>query len=50
MAGPIVLDEGPCASLRVNYFLDPWGNQLELVEYERQAFMDAAPVAIYGSG
>lgn len=50
MAGPIVLDEGPCAGLRVNYFLDPWGNQLELVEYERQAFMDAAPVAIYGSG
>ncbi len=40
MAGPIVMDEGPCAGLRVNYFLDPWGNQLELVEYRSQAFMD----------
>lgn len=49
MAGPIVLDEGPCAGLRVNYFLDPWGNQLELVEYEHQAFMDSAPVKTYSS-
>jgi glyoxylase I family protein len=47
MAGPIVLDQGPCAGLKVNYVLDPWGNQLELVEYERQAFMDTAPVDIY---
>ncbi|MCW5770508.1 MAG: VOC family protein [Rhodospirillaceae bacterium] len=48
MAGPIELNEGPCAMLKVNYFLDPWGNQLELVEYKRQAFMDTAPVKIYG--
>lgn len=47
MAGPIVLAEGPCAGLRVNYFLDPWGNQLELVEYERQAFEATSPVPIY---
>lgn len=47
MAGPIVLDQGPCAGLRINYVLDPWGNQLELVEYERQAFEDTAPVKIY---
>jgi catechol 2,3-dioxygenase-like lactoylglutathione lyase family enzyme len=47
MAGPIVLDEGPCAGLRVNYVLDPWGNQLELVEYERQAFEADAPVTLY---
>ncbi|MFO0986281.1 MAG: VOC family protein [Alphaproteobacteria bacterium] len=50
MAGPIVLDEGPCAGLKVNYVLDPWGNQLELVQYERQAFMAAAPVKVYGMG
>jgi len=47
MAGPIVLDQGPCATLRVNYVLDPWGNQLELVEYTAQAFEKAAPVKIY---
>jgi len=47
MAGPIVLTDGPCAGLRVNYFLDPWGNQLELVEYTTQAFMTTAPVKIY---
>jgi glyoxylase I family protein len=47
MAGPIVLDQGPCAFLRVNYVLDPWGNQLELVEYKHQAFEDTAPVKIY---
>lgn len=47
MAGPIVLDQGPCATTRVNYVLDPWGNQLELVEYTRQAFEETAPVKIY---
>ncbi len=47
MAGPIVLNEGPCAGLRVNYFLDPWGNQLELVEYRQQAFEETSPVQIY---
>ena len=38
MAGPIVLDQGPRAITRVNYVLDPFGNQLELVEYMTQAF------------
>lgn len=47
MAGPIVLDQGPCATTRVNYVLDPWGNQLELVEYTTQAFEASAPVKIY---
>ena len=47
MAGPIVLDQGPCAVTRVNYVLDPWGNQLELVEYKSQAFEKTAPVKIY---
>ena len=47
MAGPIVLDDGPCAVTRVNYVLDPFGNQLEFVEYENQAFEAEAPVEIY---
>ena len=47
MDGPIVLDQGPCATTRVNYVLDPWGNQLELVEYVTQAFEATAPVKIY---
>ena len=33
MDGPIVVTEGDCAGMRVIYFLDPWGNQLELVEF-----------------
>jgi catechol 2,3-dioxygenase-like lactoylglutathione lyase family enzyme len=47
MDGPIVLDQGPCATSRVNYVLDPFGNQLELVEYASQAFEASAPVKIY---
>ena len=47
MDGPIVLDRGPCATTRVNYVLDPFGNQLELVEYATQAFEASAPVKIY---
>jgi catechol 2,3-dioxygenase-like lactoylglutathione lyase family enzyme len=33
MDGPIVIGEGPRAGMLVNYFLDPWGNQLEVVQY-----------------
>lgn len=36
MAGPIVVPAGPAAGMRVNYFLDPWGNQLEVVEYPKR--------------
>lgn len=39
MQGPIVLQDGPCAGQRLNYFLDPWGNQLELVEYQTLPYM-----------
>ncbi|HJY88236.1 MAG TPA: VOC family protein [Candidatus Acidoferrales bacterium] len=39
MEGPIVLSEGPCAGQRLIYFLDPWGNQLELVEYSTLPYM-----------
>ncbi len=34
MAGPIAITEGPAAGQRIIYVLDPWGNQLELVEYQ----------------
>src|SRR5271170_1623579 len=47
MDGPIVLDQGPCATTRVNYVLDLFDNQLELVEYTTQAFEASAPVKIY---
>lgn len=47
MAGPIVIDSGPCAGLRVNYFLDPFGNQLELVEYKHLPFMDETDAPLY---
>ena len=47
LAGPVALEDGPCAGLRINYFLDPWGNQLELVEYKRQAFEEGSSVEIY---
>jgi catechol 2,3-dioxygenase-like lactoylglutathione lyase family enzyme len=43
MAGPIVIPEGPCAGLRTNYFLDPWGNQLEIIEYGELPFMRTVP-------
>lgn len=33
MEGPILINQGPAAGTKVNYFLDPWGNQLELVEH-----------------
>jgi catechol 2,3-dioxygenase-like lactoylglutathione lyase family enzyme len=35
MAGPIEIDDGPAAGTRVQYFLSPWGLQLELIEYVR---------------
>ncbi len=43
MAGPIAIPEGPCAGFRGNYFLDPWGNQLEIVEYGELPFMRTVP-------
>ncbi|WP_199539747.1 VOC family protein [Paraburkholderia kururiensis] len=48
MNGPIVVDSGPCAGLRVNYFLDPFGNQLELVEYGHLPFMDGTDAPLFG--
>lgn len=42
MAGPVSIDEGPCAGLRFRYARDPFGNYIELVQYESQAWMDGA--------
>jgi glyoxylase I family protein len=39
MEGPIAIPEGPIAGFKCNYFLDPWGNQLEIVEYGELPFM-----------
>lgn len=47
MSGPMVLDDGPLNYTLCNYFLDPFGNQLELVEFDKQAFAETAPVTLY---
>jgi glyoxylase I family protein len=51
-AGPIEIPHGsPGGPMRVNYFLDPWGNQLELTEYGRLGYEDDEPAsAETGSG
>jgi catechol 2,3-dioxygenase-like lactoylglutathione lyase family enzyme len=45
--GPAAIESGPNAGVKWIYFLDPWGNQLELFEYSRQAFEAFSPAAIY---
>lgn len=47
LAGPTLLPEGPAAGLRFQYFVDPWGNHLELVEYKTLPFMATAGVKLY---
>lgn len=37
MAGPVEVTEGNWAGMKIIYFLDPWGNQLELVEFDPPA-------------
>ena len=41
----IEVGEGPSAGMRGAYFLDPWGNHLELVEYDRLGYMDEEAAA-----
>lgn len=48
MDGPIELPEGPTVGCRCQYLQDPWGNYIELVEYERQAYMDETGIRPYG--
>ena len=33
LAGPLPITEGPAAGQTINYFLAPWGLQLELISY-----------------
>lgn len=47
LAGPVVMETGPSAGVNWIYFSDPWGNQLELFEYKRQAFEALSLVNIY---
>lgn len=35
LAGPLPVAEGPAAGQTINYFLAPWGLQLELISYPR---------------
>lgn len=35
LAGPMPVTEGPAAGQTINYFLAPWGLQLELISYPR---------------
>lgn len=39
LAGPIVMDSGPTLGSRAQYLVDPWGNYMELMEYDHQAYM-----------
>jgi glyoxylase I family protein len=41
----IEVAEGPSGGMRGAYFLDPWGNHLELVEYDRLGYMDEEAAA-----
>lgn len=50
LAGPIDLPEGPTVGCRCQYLRDPWGNYIELMEYNRQAYMDDTGVRPYGVG
>ena len=47
MEGPVTMETGPTAGLKWIYFLDPWGNQLELFEYGQLPFEASSPVRIY---
>ena len=47
-AGPMALADGPLGGLSFVYFLDPWGNQLELVAYDKLGFMADSKVKTYG--
>jgi catechol 2,3-dioxygenase-like lactoylglutathione lyase family enzyme len=42
MAGPLPVTEGPAAGQTINYFLAPWGLQLELISYPRGMAYEAA--------
>jgi len=41
LAGPIAMESGPTAGSRAQYVVDPWGQYMELMEYDHQAYMTA---------
>ena len=41
LAGPLPVTEGPAAGQTINYFLAPWGLQLELISYPRGMVYEA---------
>jgi catechol 2,3-dioxygenase-like lactoylglutathione lyase family enzyme len=48
LAGPLSITEGPVAGQTINYFLAPWGLQLELISYPRgMAYEANSPVVLW---
>jgi len=48
LAGPLPVTEGPAAGQTINYFLAPWGLQLELISYPRgMAYEAASPTVLW---
>jgi catechol 2,3-dioxygenase-like lactoylglutathione lyase family enzyme len=42
LAGPLAVTDGPAAGQTINYFLAPWGLQLELISYPRGMAYEAS--------
>ena len=47
--GPIAFDEGPTAGCRCQYVADPWGNYIELMEYEEMGYWADTDVRPFGN-
>lgn len=49
LAGPLPVTEGPAAGQTINYFLAPWGLQLELISYPRGMAYEAGARSVLWS-
>lgn len=49
LAGPLPVTEGPAAGQTINYFLAPWGLQLELISYPRGMAYEAGAKTVLWS-
>ena len=48
LAGPLSITDGPVAGQTINYFLAPWGLQLELISYPHgMAYEATSPVVLW---
>jgi catechol 2,3-dioxygenase-like lactoylglutathione lyase family enzyme len=48
LAGPLPVTEGPAAGQTINYFLAPWGLQLELISYPKgMAYEATSPTVLW---